>query len=271
MIHGPDGPTLSGLIQPATIARAELWKIGQLKSGDSVRFRAISNQQAAEMEEQMESCISELAGSLPQLPEGPHSEEPALLARQGGKTSPAVKCHGEGDRHVLLEYAPNVPGIEGRFRVQALEEHLRGAGLHGILTCRAGCGPGAGTSMRVLSRPFLVQALAVCEDAIASPGTFVTPSRVIHLPLCWEADEWDDARAAVLRPATWYSRLAMDLLGSLAALLEARHRLPAINDDFASIWIPEGGVTLTGTYLRVHGSREPRAGLAGGPDGADVE
>jgi urea carboxylase len=167
---------------------------------------------------------------------------------------------------VLLEYAPNVPGIEARFRVQALEEHLRGAGLHGILDLQSGVRSlQVHFDPRVLSRPFLVQALAVCEDAIASPGTFVTPSRVIHLPLCWEADESDDARAAVF--AASYVVLAVGdgyPGGPLAAPLEARHRLPASNHDSASIWIPEGGVTLTGTYLRVHGaeSRAP-AWLAG--------
>jgi urea carboxylase len=256
VIHGPDGPTLSGSVRPATIARAELWKIGQLKSGDSVRFRAISNQQAAEMEEQMENCIGELAGNLPRLPEAPHCEEPALLAGQGGKTSPAVKCHGDGDRHVLLEYAPSVPGIEARFRVQALEEHLRGAGLHGILDLHSGVRSlQVHFDARVLSRPFLVQALAVCEDAIASPGTFVTPSRVIHLPLCWEADELDDARAAVFAASYVVLAVGDGSPGApLAAPLEARHRLPASNDDSASIWIPEGGVTLTGAYLRVHGA-----------------
>jgi urea carboxylase len=40
----------------------------------------------------------------------------------------------------------------------------------------------------------------------------------------------------------------------LAAPLDARHRLPAIQEDSASIWIPEGGVTLTDAYMRVQGA-----------------
>jgi urea carboxylase len=108
---------------------------------------------------------------------------------------------------------------------------------------------------RVLSREFLVQALAVYEDAIASPSTFVTPSRVVHLPLCWEADEVDDARAAVFSASYVVLAVGDGSPGApLAAPLEARHRLPAIKEDSASVWIPEGGVTLTGAYLRVHGA-----------------
>jgi urea carboxylase len=256
VIHGPDGPTLSGLIRPATIARAELWKIGQLRSGDSVRFRVISNQQAAEMEEEMESCIDELAGSLPQLPEGQRYEEPVLLFGQRGNTATAVECRSEGDRHVLLEYAPEVPGLEARFRVQALEEHLRGAGLHGILDLQSGVRSlHVHFDPRVLSRQFLVQALAVGEDSITSPGGFVTPSRVIHLPLCWEADESDDARAAVFAASYVVLAVGDGSPGAPVAVpLDARHRLPAIQEDSASIWIPEGGVTLAGAYLRVQGA-----------------
>ena len=40
IILGPDGPSLGGFVCPAVVARDELWKIGQLKPGDSVRFVA---------------------------------------------------------------------------------------------------------------------------------------------------------------------------------------------------------------------------------------
>src|ERR1700680_5144555 len=49
VILGPDGPSLGGFVCPATIINAELWKIGQLKPGDLVRFRAVSLQQAIAM------------------------------------------------------------------------------------------------------------------------------------------------------------------------------------------------------------------------------
>ena len=81
VILGPDGPSLGGFVCPATIVQAELWKMGQLQPGDSVRFRAISRSQAAEMEEQMEACIAELAGSLPRLPDAGIREEPVLTRR----------------------------------------------------------------------------------------------------------------------------------------------------------------------------------------------
>ena len=45
VILGPDGPSLGGFVCPATIVRAELWKLGQLRPGDTVRFRCIVDAQ----------------------------------------------------------------------------------------------------------------------------------------------------------------------------------------------------------------------------------
>ncbi|PUW13595.1 urea carboxylase, partial [Cronobacter sakazakii] len=41
-----DGPSLGGFVCPVTIARAELWKVGQVKPGDRIRFHPISIEHA---------------------------------------------------------------------------------------------------------------------------------------------------------------------------------------------------------------------------------
>src|SRR5260370_26964777 len=63
VILGPDGPSLGGFVCPATIAQAELWKIGQLNPGDFVRFRGISGDLAARMEDKLGTFINKLSGS----------------------------------------------------------------------------------------------------------------------------------------------------------------------------------------------------------------
>lgn len=37
-----DGPSLGGFVCPATITSTELWKMGQVRPGDSVRFRKLT-------------------------------------------------------------------------------------------------------------------------------------------------------------------------------------------------------------------------------------
>src|SRR5690606_38346729 len=41
-----DGPSLGGFVCPVTICKAELWKVGQVKPGDRIRFRRIDFEQA---------------------------------------------------------------------------------------------------------------------------------------------------------------------------------------------------------------------------------
>ena len=47
MILGPDGPTSGGFVVLATVVRASLWKVGQLRPGrDTVRFREVGIEEA---------------------------------------------------------------------------------------------------------------------------------------------------------------------------------------------------------------------------------
>ena len=112
ILLGPDGPSLGGFVCPAVIAQAELWKIGQLRAGDTVRFRRISNSQAEEMEQALDEAIRTLNGNLPQ----PESDipEPAILHRSGSTVYRAA-----GDRYLLIEVGPNELNLDLRMRVHA--------------------------------------------------------------------------------------------------------------------------------------------------------
>ena len=78
ILLGPDGPSLGGFVCPAVVVSAELWKLGQMKAGDTVRFRRISEEQARHLESDLESAIDRLQGRLPLVP-GDDVEEDAVL------------------------------------------------------------------------------------------------------------------------------------------------------------------------------------------------
>lgn len=60
VILGPDGPTAGGFVVAATIARAGLWKIGQLRPvGDSVRFREVSVEEAVDLSRRLDERLTE--------------------------------------------------------------------------------------------------------------------------------------------------------------------------------------------------------------------
>ncbi len=137
VILGPDGPSLGGFVCPATIVEAEIWKMGQLKAGDLVRFRRLSSAQAESFRLQVEKCVETLAGSFPQLPEA-HKEDAVVSRKPASNGSPAVVCRADGDRYLLIEYGPNILDLNLRFRVQALEQLLRAANLRGIVDITPG-------------------------------------------------------------------------------------------------------------------------------------
>ena len=46
IILGRDGPSLGGFVCPATVATTDLWKVGQAKAGDRIRFRPVTVEEA---------------------------------------------------------------------------------------------------------------------------------------------------------------------------------------------------------------------------------
>jgi urea carboxylase len=293
IILGPDGPSLGGFVCPATIVQAELWKIGQLKPGDIVRFRGISAEQAARMEDELETFIHELSGTPPRLPDAWIQEEPILRNRPPGERAPAVVCRADGDRHLLVEYGPNFLDLDLRFRVHALEEQLRNADLPGIIDITPGV-----RSLQVhydgrrLSRENLLEALDNCEDRIPDLRDIVVPSRTVRLPLSWDDPAvqlairkymqsvrpdapWcpsniefirringlrsiDDVYRIVFAANYLVLGLGDVYLGApVATPIDPRHRLVTTKYNPARTWTPENAVGIGGAYLCVYGMEGP--------------
>ncbi|MBS0002700.1 MAG: 5-oxoprolinase/urea amidolyase family protein, partial [Thioalkalivibrio sp.] len=110
VILGPDGPSLGGFVCPATVIEADLWKLGQLRPGDTLRFEAVELDAARRLAGELDQAVSNLAAS-------PAAETPPAIAPQMIATRSAVvrERHGDGhpvavayrpagDRYLLVEY-----------------------------------------------------------------------------------------------------------------------------------------------------------------------
>jgi len=296
VILGPDGPSLGGFVCPATIVDAEIWKMGQLKAGDQVRFRRLSSIQAETLRLQVETFIDTLAGPPLQLPEPylpePYREEAVISNHPASNGNPAVVCRADGDRYLLVEYGPNVLDLNLRFRVHALEQQLRAASLPGIIDITPGV-----RSMHIhydacLRREELLEALDACERRIPDLDDITVESRVVHLPLSWD----DPATQLAIRKymqsvrpdAPWCpsniefirringlisiddvyrivfgaSYLVLGLgdvyLGApVATPVDPRHRLVTTKYNPARTWTAENSVGIGGAYLCVYGMEGP--------------
>ena len=58
-----DGPSLGGFVSLATIATSELWKIGQAKPHNHIRFKRMTNEEAVESLARQEKLLEEIAAT----------------------------------------------------------------------------------------------------------------------------------------------------------------------------------------------------------------
>jgi urea carboxylase len=286
ILLGPDGPSLGGFVCPAVVAQAELWKMGQLRAGDIVRFRLITNAQATRMERELDAAVDTLSTPLPTL--APERPDPAVLLRGQSTVHRAA-----GDRYLLVETGPNELSLDLRVRIHALEQLLRERRLHGIVDVT----PGIRSlqihyDSRVLRREELMAALEDCERALPTLDDITIPSRVVHLPLSWEdpatllaiekymqsvradapwcpsntefirringLDSIEDVKGIVYGADYLVLGLGDVYLGApVATPVDPRHRLVTTKYNPARTWTAENSVGIGGAYLCVYGMEGP--------------
>jgi hypothetical protein len=57
-----DAPDLGGFISSTTIVNASLWRMGQLKSGDTIQYRRVSLKDALKAREKLERFLENVSG-----------------------------------------------------------------------------------------------------------------------------------------------------------------------------------------------------------------
>lgn len=297
IILGPDGPSLGGFVCPATIVQAELWKIGQLKPGNTIRFHPLTLSQALQLKLEQEQQIKTLAqpitsavGVMPPClpPEGAVLQEILQSPKQI-----AVKYRRAGDDYLLIEYGQLVLDLNLRFHVQALMNWLIANPLAGILDIT----PGVRSLQihydnRILPLQELLEILRAAEAELPAIEEMEVPTRIVHLPLSWDDQATQLAiqkyMQSVNSNAPWCpsniefirringldsieqvkeivfdaSYLVMGLgdvyLGApVATPLDPRHRLVTTKYNPARTWTPENAVGIGGAYMCIYGMEGP--------------
>jgi len=195
VILGPDGPSLGGFVCPVTLAKAELWKLGQLRPNNRIRFRRWMPDEAVLTELQQERVVAtldctpnRLAKKRPISDVYPAANDgPVLASLPAREPRPAVAYRRAGDKYVLVEYGPLVLDLELRLRVHALMRRLEQADVEGVIELT----PGIRSlqihyDSRVLPIERLLDVLIGMEDMLPALDAMEIPTRVVHLPLSWD-------------------------------------------------------------------------------------
>jgi len=201
-----DGPSLGGFVCPVTIVKGELWKVGQVKPGDKIRFVPISFEQALELERTQDRIVETLedlplppltAVHAPLTPVRGTPASPTILAEVAGDgATPKAVYRQAGDKYVLIEYGENVLDLNLRFRVHALMEALRADPIPGVLEMS----PGVRSlqihyDSRIIHQRDLIEGLLAREASLPAVEDMKVRSRIVHLPLAFEDSATLDAVA----------------------------------------------------------------------------
>jgi len=265
IILGPDGPSLGGFVCPAVVTKEELWKVGQLRPGDRVRFVERAKEKPA----------------TPFLMGGSENSDGATVYRRAGS------------ENILIEFGPMALDLSLRLKAHLFMEALQKARLPGILDLTPGI-----RSLQLhydsakVSEAFLLGALAEIEKTLPDPHSVEVPSRIVHLPLSWDDPEaqlsmrkyqelvrpnapWcpsniefirringlsseEDVRRIVFEADYLVMGLGDVYLGApVATPLDPRHRLVTTKYNPARTWTPENAVGIGGAYLCIYGMEGP--------------
>lgn len=292
VILGPDGPSLGGFVCPATIISADLWKMGQLNPGDSVRFLPVSVAEANRLEEEQDAAIAALQPAESEAEAAPVTT-PILKDERGSGHPLGVTYRPAGDKYLLVEYGPIELDLNLRFRVQALLEWLTEQRITGITEMTPGV-----RSLQIHYEPKqlplarLMQLLEQAEAELKDLSEAELPSRIIHLPLAWDDSQTQLATRkymqSVRSDAPWcprniefirringldseeeVKRIVFDasylvmglgdvyLSAPLATPVDPRHRLVTTKYNPARTWTPENAVGIGGSYMCIYGMEGP--------------
>lgn len=274
IILGPDGPSLGGFVCPVVVAKNDLWKVGQLRPGDKVRFVPVVTARPS-----APAIITHAALPSP------------ILSRIDGPVP--VVYRRAGDDYLLVEYGPMALDLGLRLRVHLLVTALRARALPGIIDLTPGI-----RSLQVhydsgmLKLSTLLAVLAEIEAGLGSIEQAKVPSRIVHLPLSWNdpqvrlamtkyqelvradapwcpdniefirringLDSQEDVKRIVFDASYLVYGLGDVYLGApVATPLDPRHRLVTTKYNPARTWTPENAVGIGGAYMCIYGMEGP--------------
>lgn len=292
VILGPDGPSLGGFVCPATVITADLWKLGQLKAGQKIRFAPVTYTEAVESQKALQQNIAQLSAPTESTSIDLNTLPSPILYR-GELEGDEILMRHAGDQFLLLELGPLELDLARRLKIHSLMLWLDENKVDGIYELT----PGIRSlqihfdSLQVTPEVIIKLVEKACEH-IKGQERLTVPSRIIHLPLSWDDEAcqlaiekydqtvrenapWCPSNIEFIRRINGLDNiqevkdivfdanyLVMGLgdvyLGApVATPIDPRHRLVTTKYNPARTWTAENSVGIGGAYMCVYGMEGP--------------
>lgn len=297
VILGPDGPSLGGFVCPATIISCELYKVGQLKAGDKIKFKAVSLENADLMTKAYENAI-ETNKNLPKLADyvidfDSTKQTPIIEVLKYDELDIDITIRAAGNEFILVEAGELKLDIELRFFIHALMEFIQGKKQQGIIDLT----PGIRSlqihfNTQIVNRNTIIFLVKQAILSLKNIEDLEVDSRTVWLPLSWNDPSIqiaiDKYQQGVRPNAPWCPSnidfirringlkdtnevkeivftadyLVMGLgdvyLGApVATPLNPSHRVVTTKYNPARTWTAQNSVGIGGAYMCVYGMEGP--------------
>ena len=297
VILGPDGPSLGGFVCPATIISCELYKIGQLKAGDKIKFKPISLENADKMNIAYEEAIK-TNSNLPKLSDYTIDFEvkdatPIIDVLKHNELDIDITIRAAGNEFILVEAGELKLDIELRFFIHALMTYIREKEIVGIVDLTPGI-----RSLQIhfdtlkISRTTILDLVKKAVSTLEDIENLEVESRTVWLPLSWDdpsiqiaidkyqqgvrpnapwcpsnidfikringLDSKDDVKNIVFHADYLVMGLGDVYLGApVATPLNPSHRVVTTKYNPARTWTAQNSVGIGGAYMCVYGMEGP--------------
>ncbi|KAK8076351.1 hypothetical protein PG994_003623 [Apiospora phragmitis] len=249
-----DCPDFGGFVCPFTVVKADYWKVGQIRSGDKVRFPVAKH--LATLNEDpsgsgLGAIFNPLDNNMAHTPSDRASAEPEpglIKLLEETETHPCVSYRQGGDDYLLVDYGHGSFDINHKCRTTALKRKLE-AGTSGTIRFSA-TGEGIyntvciGNSMMIyynglaVPRAQLLEYLVSLEAGLGHLRTARVPSRRFTLPLTFthpKLVECTERYIANQRPYASYLPDTFDFVAENNGLSRAAFRRLWLEAEFVCV------------------------------------
>ncbi|KAJ5892341.1 urea amidolyase [Penicillium tannophilum] len=216
VIFPVDCPDFGGFICSLTVVKSDMWKVGQLRSGDHVKFHRVSLETALQSRRQNAAFIDSVALAIKteswdeamkfDSAVGPEVTAPGqdlLQVLEESETRPQISYRGGADDYLLVEYGDGRADLNYKCRSTALARALKSD--TGPLSANLPSGGAIlnmmchGSSLAIfydglrIPRSELIAKLVTLEQTFGDMRSVKIPNRHFKLPLTFKNKRLDEA------------------------------------------------------------------------------
>jgi len=209
-----DCPNFGGFTSSTTVIKADWWKLGQLKAGNTLKYVRVGLEDALKKRKRNDDFLDSIeqalnAGKDLEILESLQNSHVTFHECNIGKAvvwekdntanTPRVRYRQGGDDHILVEYGNESFDLNHRCRVTALENTLRSTSTPEAITANLYNTVGCCTTLLIyyngakLPRANLIAHLQGIEAQLGDLRTTKVPTRVFKLPISFESKLQDEA------------------------------------------------------------------------------